>query len=56
LKLTDDGTDGKDTSVCQVCRVYKKYGQGKLIEIKLFNRGVDAYFRSLKEKAKVPDK
>jgi len=50
LKLNDDGNRGDDISICQVCRVYKRYGQGKPIKIRLFGKGVDALFRSLKEK------
>lgn len=55
LKLRDDGSSGCDTHICRVCRVYTKYGQGKPIQIKLFNKGVDARLRLLKEKAEVPD-
>lgn len=53
LKLSDDGSRGDDTSICQVCRVYKKYGQGNPIEIKLRGKGLDTYCRSLREKAEV---
>ncbi len=54
-KLTDDGNRGDDISICQVCRVYKRYGQGKPIKIRLFGKGVDALFRSLREKTKALD-
>jgi hypothetical protein len=50
LKLSDDGTRGDDLSICQTCRVYKKYGAGKPIEIKLRGKGLDTYCRSLQEK------
>jgi len=53
-KLTDDGNRGDEINICQVCRVYKRYGQGKPIEIRLFGKGIDALFRSLKEKTKAP--
>ena len=50
LKLCDDGNKGDDISICQICRVYKRYGQGKPIEIRLCGKGLDSYCRSLKEK------
>jgi hypothetical protein len=33
---------GNDTSICEVCRVYKKYGSGKRIELKLLGKGINA--------------
>jgi hypothetical protein len=39
-KLNDFGTDGKDTSICQICRVYKAYGEEQPISIKLIGRGI----------------
>ena len=53
LKLSDDGVKGDDLSICQVCRVYKRYGEGKEIEIRLRGKGLDTYCRSLKEKCQV---
>ena len=50
LKLSDDGNTGDDTSICSVCKVYKRYSEGKLIEIRLRGRGLDSYCRSLREK------
>jgi hypothetical protein len=50
LKLSDDGEKGDDTSICRVCRVYKKYGQDKPIEIRLRGKGRDSYCRAIKEK------
>ena len=44
-KLDDRGATGKDTTICQTCRVYKKYGQGKEIKLKLFGRGIDTNLR-----------
>lgn len=38
-KLGRHGLSGLDTSICEVCRVYKRWGNGKLIEIKLFGQG-----------------
>jgi hypothetical protein len=46
-KLDDKGATGKDTTVCQTCQVYKKYGNGEPIRIKLFGRGIDAGLRDL---------
>jgi hypothetical protein len=40
-KLNDFGATGKDTSICEVCRVYKKYGKNLPIEIKLLGRGIN---------------
>jgi len=55
LKLSDDGSKGNDTKLCQVCRVYKRYGQGKPIEMKLIGKGLDVYRKSLREKAGTSD-
>ena len=38
-KLYDYGAKGDGTEICQVCRVYKRWGQGKPIEIKLTGKG-----------------
>ena len=52
-KLGDYGARGDDTSICQVCRVYKRYGRNKPIQIKLFGKGIDAPLRLVeKERAK----
>jgi len=32
---------GTDTSICAICRVYKKYGGGRTIELKLPGKGID---------------
>ncbi|MFC2035615.1 hypothetical protein ACFLUJ_05775 [Chloroflexota bacterium] len=50
LKLSDDINNGNDISICRICRVYKRYGKGKPIEIRLFDKGLDFYCRTLKEK------
>lgn len=52
-KLDDYGQTGTDTSICQVCRVYKKYGKGETIELKLFGRGIDSSLKSLEKAAKL---
>ena len=53
IKLSDDGDKGDDTSICRVCRVYKKYGLDKPIDIRLRGKGLDSYCRALKEKCQV---
>jgi hypothetical protein len=40
-KLNDFGATGDDTSICYVCRVYKKYGNDNPIKLKLFGRGIN---------------
>jgi hypothetical protein len=46
-KLDDYGATGRDTSICEVCRVYKRWGHGEPIEIKLFGRGINTSLASL---------
>jgi len=46
-KLDDYGSRGDDTSICQVCRVYKRWGGGEPIQIKLLGRGIDTALRSI---------
>jgi len=50
-KLDDRGANGRDTTVCQTCRVYREYGQGKEIKLKLFGRGLDTGLRELEKAA-----
>ncbi len=38
-KLFDYGAKGDGTDICQYCRVYKRWGQGEPIEIKLHGKG-----------------
>lgn len=47
-KLTMEGgrASGCDTSLCQTCRLYKKYGEGKPIDLKLVGVGIDASINS----------
>lgn len=40
-KLDDHGATGKDTSICKVCRVYKKYGSGVPIKLRLMGNGIN---------------
>lgn len=46
-KLDDYGATGQDTTICEVCRVYKRYGEGRAIQLKLFGRGIDTSLRAL---------
>ncbi|MBN1375341.1 MAG: hypothetical protein JXA01_04225 [Dehalococcoidia bacterium] len=48
-KLDDKGATGRDTSICEACQVYKKYGNGEPIRIKLFGHGIDAHLRELQK-------
>jgi hypothetical protein len=48
-KLDDYGARGDDTGICQVCRVYKKYGAGEPIELELVGRGINARVRSVED-------
>ena len=41
-KLYDYGAKGDGTAICEVCRVYKKWGHGEPIEIKLLGKGFNA--------------
>lgn len=42
LQKNGDIVTGTDTSICAVCRVYKKYGDGRAIELKLPGKGIDS--------------
>ena len=46
-KLDNYGTTGQDTAICEMCRVYKRWGHGEPIEIKLLGRGIDTPVASL---------
>ena len=41
-KLYDYGAKGDGTDICQVCRVYKRWGHGEPIDIKLLGKGFNA--------------
>ena len=49
-KLYDYGAKGDGTDICRVCRVYKRWGHGEPIEIKLVGKGFD---QALKAEAEV---
>ncbi len=53
LKLAENGESGDDTSICQICRVFKRYGDGKLIQLRLLGKGIDAYLRNLKRQTEL---
>ena len=46
-KLDDQGATGKDTSICEVCRVYKKYGNGMPIKLRLMGKGINTDIKNL---------
>jgi hypothetical protein len=48
-KLDDMGATGSDTTICEVCRVYKKYGKGEPIKIKVFGKGMDTQLREMEK-------
>jgi hypothetical protein len=48
-KLDDYGATGRDTSICQICRVYKRFGNGEPIKIKRFGEGFNPTFAPAKE-------
>ncbi|MBE0481750.1 MAG: hypothetical protein IBX68_12335 [Dehalococcoidia bacterium] len=48
-KLDDYGARGDDTSICEVCRVYKRFGSAEPIKIQLFGRGIDTRVRAVEE-------
>ena len=50
-KLDDYGARGDDISICQVCRVYKRWGNGEPIQIKLFDRGINTTLKSIERLA-----
>lgn len=50
-KLSPDGTSGEDTSICRICRVYKRWGENEPIKLKLFGKGIDSFRRYLEQKS-----
>ena len=48
-KLDDRGATGRDTSVCETCQVYKKYGNCEPIRIRLFGKGIDTSLREVEK-------
>ena len=51
-KLDDHGATGKDTSICEVCRVYKKYGNGEPIRLKLYGKGMNTHLAAVEKVAR----
>ena len=41
LKLVGQQLVGTDTSICEVCRVYRRWSEGQPIELKLTGQGID---------------
>ena len=41
LQKNGDVVTGTDTGICETCRVYKKYGGDKPIELKLRGKGIN---------------
>jgi len=46
-KLYDYGAKGDGTAICEVCRVYKRWGHGEPIEIKLFGKGFNTALKAI---------
>lgn len=46
-KLRDYGQGGNKTDICQVCQIYKRYGHGEPIQIRLFGKGIDSLLKSV---------
>ena len=49
-KLYDYGAKGDGTDICQVCRVYKRWGHGEPIQLKLSGKGFNATAKSIPRK------
>jgi hypothetical protein len=50
-KLDDYGATGNDTTICEVCRVYKRWGEGKPINITLCGKGINTSLAELEKAA-----
>ena len=50
LQMKGNVATGTDTSICEVCRVHKMYGNDKPIELKLRGRGIDVAINSSPER------
>ncbi len=48
-KLSNFGEKGDKTDICQHCRIYKKYGDGKPIQIKLVGQGMNRAAQPVKK-------
>ncbi|MBU2009428.1 MAG: hypothetical protein KJ624_06315, partial [Chloroflexi bacterium] len=52
LQTESEGVSGTGIAICKVCRVYKTYGRGRPIEIKLFGKGINSSLVSLERLAR----
>ena len=50
LQKNGDTVTGTDTGICAICRVYKKYGGGRAIELKLPGKGIDRAINARRSK------
>jgi len=50
LQMKGNVATGTDTSICEVCRVYKMYSNGKPIDLKLRGKGIDVAVNSSPER------
>ena len=48
VKLDDRGACGQDVSLCAECPVYKKWGEGACIRVRLFGQGIDTSLSAIK--------
>ncbi|OGO00346.1 MAG: hypothetical protein A2Y59_01940 [Chloroflexi bacterium RBG_13_52_14] len=46
LQMNGPVATGTDTSICEMCRVHKKYGDNKPIQLKLLGKGIDVALNS----------
>jgi len=54
LQMKGNAATGTDTSICEVCRVHKMYGDNKPIVLKLRGKGIDVAINNSPElKAKM---
>ncbi len=50
-KVDAPDTTGLDTSICEICEVYKRYGHSEPIQIKLSGKGIDSSLKSIEKSA-----
>ena len=50
LQMRGNVATGTDTRICEVCPVYKRYGDGRPIELKLRGKGIDVAINSSPER------
>ena len=53
-KLLDDEPEGTGTDICQVCRVYQRWGHGEPIEIKLSGKGININLQEILKQLVLP--